>query len=99
MMTNEKAIETLKIAKDEISDNYFLEFPADYTVAFDAAIEALNKQTPVDAKDQHVEDLWKCSSYNWATGYCPKCNIKISNTSRFCSCCGQRIKWSGNYDK
>ena len=67
-MTNQEAIETIKIAIAEVEWNY----PMDYSIAFDMAITALEKQTEYqkrikslvntigdickNSRDRHVDD-------------------------------------------
>lgn len=45
-MTNEEAIETIKMAISQVE----WEYPLDYAAAFDMAIEALKKQSNFDGK-------------------------------------------------
>ena len=82
-MTPKEAIKILEIAKAEVEWNY----PLDYAIAIDTAIEALEKQipkTPLD-KTKSMDDY----------GYCPNCRKIIDdyNDFNFCSTCGQAIDW------
>ena len=85
-MKPEEAIETIKIAIAEVEWDY----PMDYTVAFEEAIEALGKQTPKmpiksDREIRYCE-VWKC----------PSCGFEWSaRVVDYCYRCGQRIDWEG----
>lgn len=92
-MTNQEAIETLKIAMAEVEWNY----PLDYAVAIETAIEALEKQIP--KKPVEYEDKY----YG-----CPICGNALmrkwekyptvlmpkSNGLPYCLCCGQALDWN-----
>lgn len=77
-MTNAEAIETIKIAIAEVEWNY----PMDYTIAFETAIEALEKQVPKKPVELN----------------CPRCRFNGIDNSwwvfKFCPECGQAIDWS-----
>ena len=76
-MKSKEAIETIKVAIAEVEWNY----PMDYTIAFETAIEALKKQVP------------KKPAVNMAEyGVCPTCGRSIDTD--YCIYCGQRIDWS-----
>ena len=82
-MKPEEAIKTIKIAIAEVEWNY----PMDYTVAFEEAIMALEKQLP--KKPVVSEDV-----------ICPNCSatlIYCFHTSEIdcCDRCGQRLDWEG----
>ena len=62
-MTPEEAITILKIAKTEVEWNY----PLDYAVAIDTAIEALEKQIP---KKPIIKP--------WSPATCPSCGEELS---------------------
>lgn len=86
-MTNREAIETIKIAIAEVEWNY----PMDYAVAFETAIEALEKQIP--KKPIYVED----DGIRYTDSYrCPNCQGAFTGTgiARYCYHCGQAIDWS-----
>ena len=51
-MTNKEAIETIKIAMAEVEWNY----PMDYTVAFEAAVDALEKMKELEKGLEDLED-------------------------------------------
>ena len=82
-MTLEEAITILKIAKTEVEWNY----PLDYAIAIDTAIEALEKQIP--KKPITTKDGNKSCSCGLVvqTGY-------IRNCLYYCDNCGQAIDWS-----
>ena len=90
-MTREEAIKCLIDVKDE-----FAYFP-NHCVAFDMAIEALNKQ--IGTKPYKIECKWGTQIL------CPQCNYRFysliggekiaGNQSLYCQCCGQRIDWMG----
>ena len=80
-MKPEEAIKTIKIAIAEVEWNC----PMDYTVAFEEAIMALEKQLP--KKPVVSEDV-----------ICPNCSatlIYCFHTSEIdcCDRCGQRLDW------
>lgn len=84
-MTPEEAITILKIAKTEVEWDY----PLDYAIAIDTAIEALEKQIPkkpITTKD----------GYKGSYGICPNCKNIIDEWNDYCFCneCGQAIDWS-----
>ena len=101
-MTNKEAIETIKIAMAEVEWDY----PMDYTVAFEAAVDALEKQIP--KKPNYVPDYDTCVYYHWE---CPECgnyyghSIKkgiralYGNSAVYCSRCGQCLDWEGIDDE
>ena len=66
MMTNKEAIETIKIAMAEVEWNY----PMDYTVAFEMAIDAIEKQMKPkwnktsEVKPTEEKEYLCCSIYN-----------------------------------
>lgn len=92
-MTNQEAIETIKIAIAEVEWNY----PMDYSIAFDMAITTLEKQIP--KKPEEYEDKYYA---------CPVCgNVLLhkwekyptklmskNNGLPYCLSCGQAIDWS-----
>ena len=80
-MKPEEAIKTIKVALAEVEWDY----PMDYTVAFEEAIMALEKQIP--KKPVVSEDVT-----------CPNCSatlIYCFHTSEIdcCDKCGQRLDW------
>ena len=94
-MKPEEAIETIKIAIAEVEWNY----PMDYTVAFEEAIEALEKQIPKKPKFVTKKELYDFdrpfATIDVTTMVCPCCNSKIMfrKTIKYCLECGQRLDW------
>ena len=81
-MTAEEAIKTIQIAIAEVE----WEYPLDYSIAFEMAIEALEKQIPKKLKD----DGWL---------YCPICGRDVlMDRFDYCPDCGQALDWSENND-
>lgn len=91
-MTPKEAIETIKIAIAEVEWNY----PINYAVAFETAIEALEKQIP--KKVTHEATLLRCCT-------CPTCKNVVDKfekwgestvriTYNHCQICGQALDWS-----
>lgn len=84
-MTYEKARKIIETAIAEVEWNY----PLDYDVAFEKAIEAIDKQIPQKAVNIIINQL------GIKIGICPRCNdsFKVENVS-YCSNCGQALDWS-----
>ena len=81
-MTAEEAIKTIQVAIAEVEWNY----PLDYSVAFETAIEALEKQIPKKLKD----DGWL---------YCPICGRDVlMDRFNYCPDCGQALDWREDND-
>ena len=79
-MTAEEAIKTIQVAIAEVE----WEYPLDYSIAFETAIEALEKQIPKKLKD----DGWL---------YCPICGRDVlMDRFNYCPDCGQALDWSDN---
>lgn len=92
-MINQEAIETIKIAIAEVEWNY----PMDYSIAFDMAITALEKQIP--KKPEEYEDKYYACSvcgnvllHKWEK-YPTKLMSK-NNGLPYCLSCGKAIDWS-----
>lgn len=90
-MTAEETISILKIAIAEVEWNY----PMDYAVAIETAIQALEKQIPkkvlnlmLNDGDGHLIKAFK--------GICPYCQCIVTN--EYCSRCGQALDWSDEND-
>ena len=81
-MTPEEAIKTIQVAIAEVEWNY----PLDYSVAFETAIEALEKQIPKKV----------------TKSVCPSCNRIFlfrhgeKRKGDYCDNCGQALDWSDN---
>ena len=81
-MTNEEAIEIIKIAIAEVEWNY----PMEYAIAFETAIKALEKQIPEKPKLDNDNGIYE-------TEHCPNCNRKLFPNEHHCKC-GQALDWS-----
>ena len=84
-MKPEEAIKTIKIALAEVEWNY----PMDYTVAFEEAIKALQKQIPKKPVDNPENGWFEC----------PNCGLIVwvyygTGETHHCDC-GQRLDWEG----
>ena len=81
-MTNEEAIKTIRVAVAEVEWNY----PMDYAIAFETAIEALEKQIPKKV----------------TKSVCPSCKRIFlfrhdeKRKGDYCDNCGQALDWSDN---
>ena len=95
-MTAEEVIKTIQVAIAEVE----WEYPLDYSIAFETALNALEKQIP--KKITHEATLQRCAT-------CPTCkNVldefielipgqpKIRVTFAYCYFCGQALDWSDN---
>lgn len=80
-MTPEEAIKTIQVAIAEVEWDY----PLEYAIAFETAIESLRNQIP------KKPNLW-CGKITT----CPNCLRAISQTEALdvhCKYCGQFIDW------
>ena len=80
-MTNKEAIEVIKLAIAEVEWEYSME----YAVAFEKAIEALEKQSPQKIKIIKEEPC------------CPVCNRPVLEFHTYptgCPHCLQKLDWS-----
>lgn len=78
-MTLKEAIMTIETAICEVHQ---WGYPLDYSVSFEMAIEALEKQipkSPVEVRNEIV---------------CPTCRTLVGS-SPYCRYCGQALDWSG----
>ena len=81
-MKAEEAIKTIQVAIAEVE----WEYPLDYSVAFETAIEALEKQIPKKV----------------TKSVCPSCNRIFlfrhgeKRKGDYCDNCGQALDWSDN---
>ena len=96
-MTPQEAIETIKIAIAEVEWDY----PMDYTVAFEEAITALEKQIPKKPVVYMitVEKTREGESREIISeAHCPRCGVNIlfprGCGSKYCDECGQKLDWS-----
>lgn len=94
-MTNEEAIKTIEIAIAEVEWNY----PLNYTVAFEVAIFALEKQIPQKVIGQTEDDR------EFIDYVCPNCKTTLQQKNKqakritiykykHCIECGQALDWS-----
>ena len=81
-MKPEEAIETIKIAIAEVEWNY----PMDYTVAFEEAVNVLEKQIPKKPSQDSI------GLYYFPT--CPNCHKELESYDHHCEC-GQALDWEG----
>ena len=83
-MTPKEAIKILEVAKAEVEWNY----PLDYAIAIDTAIEALEKQIP-------KKPISLGEDIDRDVGQCPNCKeiIDTYEDYKYCSDCGQAIDW------
>lgn len=83
-MTPEEAIKTIKAAQAEVE----WEYPLDYAAAFDVAIEALEKQIPIDPLDS---ELGICLRHPIIIP-CENCGMELSaHVWKNCPYCGQKV--------
>lgn len=80
-----EAIKTIEIAIAEVEWNY----PMDYTVAFEAAVDALIKQIPAKPINNYVDKWFEC----------PTCGLIVGTyydveETHHCKC-GQALDWKG----
>lgn len=80
-MTPEEAIKTIQVAIAEVE----WEYPMNYSVAFETAIEALEKQIPKKPVEVRNEIV------------CPTCKTLVGS-SPYCRYCGQALDRSGTDD-
>lgn len=85
-MTPEKAIKTIQIAVAEVEWNYSME----YAIAFETAINALEKQVAKKPKPTEEQNIRYVMKYT-----CPSCGKHFIGTgvSDYCYCCGQALDW------
>lgn len=91
-MTNKEAVKNIEIAKAEVEWSY----PIDYSMAFEMAIKALEKQTPKKPLDICTPVV------TW--GLCPVCKGELNKLGNrpnrvfkgnaYCIDCGQALDWS-----
>ena len=97
-MAPEEAIETIKIAIADVEWNY----PLDYSIAFETAIEALEKQIPKKpgATEDYPHRLY-CSNcyYPFERNKSEIALIREHEIGyRYCPDCGQALDWSDTND-
>ena len=91
-MTNKEAIETINIAMAEVEWDY----PMDYTVAFEMAIDALEKQVQKKPTKTKIATLNKSpEAISWEQIHCcPRCKSNLVSQYKYCPQCGLMIDWS-----
>lgn len=91
-MTNEDAIKTINIAIAEVEWNY----PMDYTVAFEMAIDAIEKHIPKKPTKTKIATLNKSpEAISWESIHCcPRCESNLAPQYKYCPQCGLEIDWS-----
>lgn len=91
-MTPDEVIKTLELAKAEVEWNY----PMDYAVAIDEAIEAVDKQIPKEPKE-YEDKFYACPNCeNILLMKWKKYNTELmdkKNGLPYCLGCGQAIDW------
>ena len=85
-MKPEEAIEVIKIAIAEVEWNY----PMDYAIAFEEAVNVLEKQIPKKPSQDSI------GLYYFPT--CPNCHKELESYDHHCEC-GQRLDWSEENDE
>lgn len=88
-MTTQEAIETLKLMQGQIEWDY----PMEYAVAIDGAIDALEKRVAKKVRIGH-EYLNKYRH----VFYCPNCkHMDVGDVEKwhYCPLCGQALKMEG----
>ena len=100
-MTAEEAIKTIQVAIAEVE----WEYPMEYAIAFETAIEALEKQIPKKPKRVDKNSVF---DGNWKK-ICPCCGVTLIkrittenesypvhyNMTKHCNC-GQALDWSND---
>ena len=91
-MTNKEAIKTINIAIAEVEWDY----PMDYTVAFEMAIDALEKQVQKKPIKTKIATLNKSpEAISWESIHCcPRCKSNLVSQYKYCPQCGLEIDWS-----
>ena len=91
-MTNKEAIETINIAMAEVEWDY----PMDYTVAFEMAIDALEKQVQKKPIKTKIATLNKSpEAISWDSIHCcPRCESNLAPQYKYCPQCALEIDWS-----
>ena len=90
-MTTEEAIKTIEVAIADVE----WEYPMGYSVAFEMAIDALEKQIPKKPKYEDVDNI-----YGAIKRTCTACGdvCMVSNGAKpyehYCRQCGQAFDWS-----
>ena len=90
-MESKEAIETINIAMAEVEWDY----PMDYTVAFEMAIDALEKQVQKKPIKTKIATLNKSpEAISWEQIHCcPICKSNLVSQYKYCPQCGLEIDW------
>lgn len=85
-MTPEEAIKIIQVAVAEVEWNY----PMNYSVAFETAINALEKQIPKKPIPAEEQDIRYNMKYT-----CPSCGKPFVGTgvAKYCYHCSQMLDW------
>ena len=96
-MTRDEAIKTINIAIAEVEWDY----PMDYTVAFEMAIKALEKQVQKKPIKTKIATLNKSpEAISWEQIHCcPRCKSNLVSQYKYCPQCGLEIDWSDDDDE
>lgn len=96
-MTNKEAIETINIAMAEVEWDY----PMDYTVAFETAVDALVNQVPKKPIKMKIATLNKSpEAISWELIHCcSRCKSNLAPQYKYCPQCGLEIDWSEDDDE
>lgn len=86
-MTAKDAIRNIEIAIAEVE----WEYPMNYAVAFEVAIEALEKQ--ISKKPKLIKEDYTMDRILMRDFECPSCGNPRADDS-YCQTCGQRLDWS-----
>ena len=87
-MTPQEAIKTIKVAISEVEWDY----PMDYTVAFEEAIETLEKQVP--KKPKHIGEIDENGNAEVECDCFASQDVAIKTIKRaYCWRCGQLLNW------
>ena len=91
-MNLKEVIKTLELAKAEVEWDY----PMDYAVAIDEAIEAVGKQIPKEPKE-YEDKYYACPNCGNAVmmkwEHYNKVLMDKSNGLPYCLACGQHLDW------
>jgi hypothetical protein len=88
-MNNIEAIEIIKTAIANVEWDY----PMDYAVAFEKALEALKEQEPVKPVDQG-DDSYVCNNCGETVGWEEMACCGIDQVKfKYCPGCGRKVKW------
>jgi len=87
-MAPEEMIATLKLMQAKIEWDY----PMEYAVAIDGAIDALEKQVAKKVRIKYANPKYEYYGY---ASFCPNCNRVVAEGWSYCPDCGQALKMEG----